>query len=136
MSQLYWSNNENHLHRINQYCLYLTRSDSDPSKQISTTVSYSSSSPLSQSKDQKFNLKILIIQVMSLVTKIWSMTQIMKRKIVMIQTIPCHHYQIGEYESDSMDDEEHRTISREKTIWHSFSAELRALTQSICSGKN
>ena len=43
---------------------------------------------------------------------------------------------IGEYESESMDDEEDRTISREKTTSHSSSAELRALTQYICSEKN
>ena len=43
---------------------------------------------------------------------------------------------IGEYESESIDDEEDRTISRDKTTSHSSSAEFRALTQSICSEKN
>ena len=43
---------------------------------------------------------------------------------------------IAEYESESMDDEEDWTISREKMTSHSSSAELRALTQSICSEKN
>ena len=41
-----------------------------------------------------------------------------------------------EYESDSMDDEEDRTISRDKRTSHSSSVEFRALTQSLCSDKN
>jgi len=36
--------------------------------------------------------------------------------------------QIGEYESESMDDVEERTISRDNTTSHSSSAELTALT--------
>jgi len=43
---------------------------------------------------------------------------------------------IGEYESDSMNEEEDRTISRDKTTSHSSLTEFRALTQSICSEKN
>ena len=43
---------------------------------------------------------------------------------------------ICEYESESTDDEEDRTISRDKMTSHSSSAELKYLTQSICSEKN
>ena len=45
---------------------------------------------------------------------------------------------IGEYESDSIDDEEDRTISKDQTTSHSSSAELRAPTQAeiYCSEKN
>ena len=72
---------------------------------------------------------------MSLVTNDMEYDPNNETKEVMIQTIPCHHYQIDQ-ESESMDDEDDRTISRDKTTQHSSSAELRALTQSICLEKN
>ena len=53
----------------------------------------------------------------------------MKREIVLIQTIPCYHFQIDEYESNSMDDEEHRTTSKYQTMSQSSPDEIRAPTQ-------